>query len=114
MHGEVLARNDTLRKWLDCHKKAFVAANSETLRLVVEIDRRHPGLVDYSKSRVVADPYLIAEAMMLKAGLARINPLVVTEESDDPRRITKIPQVAQKYGISCINANKMLKREGLQ
>lgn len=114
MHGEVLARNDALRKWLDCHKKASVAANSETLRLVAEIDIKFPGLVDYSKSRVVADPYPIAVAIMLKAGLARINPLVVTEGPNNPRRTTKIPQVAQKYGITCINASKMLKREGLQ
>lgn len=114
VYNEVLARNDALRVWLGYHEKAFVEAGTETLRIVAEINREHPGLVDHNKKRDDADPYLIAVARMSKAKLVSNNPLVVTEESDNSRKTTKIPQVALKYGIQCIDAGKMLKREGLQ
>ena len=80
---------------------------------VVRINGRL-SLLGKSKRRPSADPHVIALAVVLRArGLFGRALGIVTEEADRPDRPTRIPSVARRYGIPCINMDGLLGREGL-
>ena len=100
--------------WVDDRAKIFFKPDREMLDLVAQINDRFP-LLNKNKSEIGADPHVIALAVVLrKRGLPGRAPVVVTEEADHPNRPTKIPSVARRYGVSCINMDGLLGREGLR
>lgn len=91
----------------------FAKPDLDMLEQVVQINDRFP-LLNKTRHRLDADPYVIALAVVLrKRGLSGRTPVVVTEEANSPDRPTKIPFVARQYGISCIDLATMLELEGL-
>ena len=83
------------------------------LELVVQINTTHPSLTNYTVGAHEADPCVIALAVIRRRDGLSPPPVVVTEESNRPDKIGKIPYVAQKYEIPCINMADMLGQEGI-
>ena len=114
VYDEIEARQDGLLSWLSTRQQIFLKPNIDMLNLVVQINSKHPLLVNRNKGKYGADPHVIALAVLLRQlGLPGPAPVIVTEEADIPGRITKIPYVARQYDVSCIKIDVLLKREGI-
>jgi len=114
VYDEISARQDGLLLWADSHPQVFFRPNREMLDLVVQINNKYPLLVNKNKSKLGADPHVVALAVLLqRRSMFETPPVVVTEESNFPSKVTKIPYVAQRYDISCINMADLLRREGI-
>jgi hypothetical protein len=105
---EIIDQNDALAEWTKKNRNIFLPINEEIQMNVKDILKTHSNLIDLKKNMSVADPFLIAVAMMHKCA-------VVTEEkpSGGPER-SKIPDVCRAYGIECIRLLEMFKEEGLR
>ncbi|NPV60148.1 MAG: DUF4411 family protein [Actinobacteria bacterium] len=65
-----------------------------------------PMLVDTTRDRSTADPWVIAHAITEKA-------VVVTKESFAPRKI-KIPDVCKALSVECIDDHQLVKELGIR
>jgi hypothetical protein len=104
---------DDLSKWL---KRSSIPINKPTENVIacwkkiLGADPTHKLLVDNIKGRSLADPWLIAHAMDMKA-------TVVTKENVESamnsKRI-KIPNVCQNMGVRCIDDFAFIKEIGVK
>lgn len=111
VYDELSARNDELLSWISDRQEIFRDADTSMLELVVKINSKHPLLTRQNKAMPSADPHIIALAVILDRRGLSPPPVVVTEESNRPDRIAKIPYVADDYGVMCTNLDGMLRRE---
>lgn len=107
---ELDAGNDALTEWVDdlkginilSSKTANVINNyAKVIRYVAESDKYKKSALDNWSSGSVADPWLIAVAM--DGGYT-----IITNEKNvghitNPSKNAKIPDVAQHFGVNCIN-----------
>jgi hypothetical protein len=79
------------------------------LQEIYEKDPRHKRLVDSTKWRSVADPWVIAHAMSENA-------IVVTKEPYEPNSTdrVKIPNVCEAMGIEWMDDFRLIRELGLQ
>jgi len=108
---EISHIDDELYAWIKDKDYFFRPIDEEVQRClqIIFSDEKHHRLVDSSKFRSAADPWVIAHAMAEKA-------VVVTKESyeiNKTKRI-KIPNVCETMGIECINDFELLRRLGLK
>jgi len=98
-----------LRDWIASHKGIFlppVTAETEFVAKIFAV----PAFLQLVKQRQTlksgpcGDPFLIASAM-IKSGC------VVTEETKRENAI-RIPNVCEHFGISCVNLEGLMEREG--
>lgn len=105
---EIEKVDDKLTQWIKTRNHFFkeITENVQScLRNVLQFER----LVDSSKTRSVADPWVIAHAMAENA-------VVVTKEEPTPlltKRI-KIPDVCKELKVKCINDFQFLNEIGIQ
>lgn len=117
VYDEISAGRDRLWEWVDARQEIIFAESTlELLMLVAEINDKFPELADRNKEVLDADPYVVALAALPRrqqklSGIGQV--VVVTEEADCRDRPTKIPFVARKYRVSCINMAGLLEREGI-
>ncbi len=107
VYEEIIKTDDDLAAWLKdsnipIHK---IDGNvSQRLKDIYEANPRHKFLVDNTKQRSLADPWVIAHAINEKA-------CVVTKEEKvraiNSQRI-KIPNVCDNMGVQCINDFQMI------
>lgn len=105
---EIDKYDDNLKKWF--HDKSFLIKEINTsvqdcLKKIYAADKNHQRLVDSTKGRSAADPWVIAHAFSEGA-------TVVTKEfkesNPDTARI-KIPNVCENMGIKCIDDFEFIK-----
>lgn len=108
---------DSLFLWAKKNKSIFTEPPDEELRRVKEIfkEKRFRLLVSRKQQlsgKPVADPFLIAKAISLKA-------TVITEEKKYPKITEKtkklrIPEVCEKFNVPCMSLLEMMTQEGLK
>ncbi|MFC1783083.1 DUF4411 family protein [Planctomycetota bacterium] len=109
---EIIRIDDDLKKWLSDKKYFFREIDGivqECLLKIYQKDEKHRRLVDSTKQRSVADPWVIAHAMAENA-------IVVTKEiyEHNPTKRMKIPNVCEAMGIEWINDFDFIRALGLK
>jgi len=104
---EINKIDDNLGRWFKTKDHFFRPISKEVITClqVINRDEKNHRLVDSSKFRSIADPWVIAHAMAEHA-------VVVTKEeyeSNETKRI-KIPNVCESLGIECIDDFELIRR----
>jgi hypothetical protein len=103
---ELNNQEDDLFEWAKDHKKMFKDLDEVQVKLVREIVKNFPKLVDVGKTTADADPFIIALAKSKDW-------TVVTSEIPDPqRKKPKIPDVCQVYDVKCIPLVEFFREQG--
>ena len=103
---EIAKEDDELHNWLKTSQITIQQPNAEVcvnLKNIYDKDTSHVRLVDNTKKRSLADPWVIAHAMTFNA-------TVVTKEAfavDTKKRI-KIPNVCENMDVRWINDFKFI------
>lgn len=107
VYDEIVKTDDDLSKWLKSSFIPVIKTDSEVTNCLTEIyatDPNHKFLVDNTKARSLADPWIIAHAM-------NKNATVVTKEekitSSNTKKI-KIPNVCENMGVRWISDFQMI------
>lgn len=104
--NELNHQEDLLFDWAKKHKKMFRDLDEEQVKLVREIVKNFPKLIDSRKTTADADPFIIALAK--SKGWT-----VITSEIPDPqRKKPKIPDVCQEYSVKCISLVEFFREQG--
>lgn len=101
VYKEITDTNDELSEWMKDKEYMVRDTNTEVqkcLRKIYDANPAHLRLVDSTKGRSLADPWVIAHALAENA-------TVVTKEAFEarPTKRPKIPNVCHNMGIGCIN-----------
>ncbi|UCE62330.1 MAG: DUF4411 family protein [Phycisphaerales bacterium] len=104
---EVQKVDDDLLKWIKSHKEMFRPPDAEVQKEVQEILKRHTRLVDTKRGRSIADPWVIAQAVVCDA-------IIVTEELPSRGRSPKIPDVCEDLEIPYTNVLGLIREMGLK
>jgi len=105
VYNELEKKDDELFKWCkDRKEKMFVEIDDDIQGHVRRIMTAYPRLVDTSKGRSGADPFVIALA-------AAANPIMTVVTEEHPGK-TKIPDVCKKEGIKFRNLADLIEQEG--
>jgi hypothetical protein len=110
---EIHRTDDDLSKWLMKSRIKVRQVSEEVTLKVREVfakDKRHELLVDNTKQRSLADPWLIAHAMVENA-------CVVSKESKSTaahNKKVKIPDVCEAMGVRCIDDFRMIEELGIK
>jgi len=106
---EINQTEDNLFEWLKKSNIPIKTINEQVSKCLQDIyakDELHKCLVDNTKARSLADPWVIAHAINEQA-------IVVTKEEKvtavNSRRI-KIPNVCDNMGVACINDFELIRR----
>ncbi|TET91938.1 MAG: DUF4411 family protein [Methanomassiliicoccales archaeon] len=104
---ELKGVDDEILKWARRFKEMFKESDEDQLQEVADILARFPGLIDPTKTKPEADPFLIALAK--SSGWT-----VVTSERPrtSPNARPKIPDVCKSYGIRCISLVEFFRERG--
>jgi predicted nucleic acid-binding protein len=105
VYDEILKENDEIAKWVSERKNKIVKnLSQEAYYLAKEImsHPEHQKLVDLKSTRAAsaADPFLIAEASISGARIVT-HEVKMTVQSNS--RKTKLPNVCEALGVSCIH-----------
>jgi len=106
---EIEKKDDNLFEWVSSRDHLFRAIDDnvqDCLRQIFETEAHHR-LVDSSKFRSIADPWVIAHAMAEKA-------IVVTKEEFEthPTKRVKIPNVCKAMSVEWIDDFELIRRLG--
>lgn len=105
---EIKKQDDGLCEWCRQREYLFAAIDEAVQQEVRGVLKQFPGLIAITKSRSMADPWVIAHALVSDS-------TVVTEEArSDPRKPAKhpkIPDVCDAPGIPCVNFVGLLRQE---
>ena len=109
---EIIKTEDALADWLKGSGIPIYPPDSNVTEAVAAIfakDARHMLLVDNTKGRSQADPWVIAHAICENA-------CVVTKESKvtESDRKVRIPNVCESMGVRCINDFDMIRELGIR
>ena len=102
---------DVLSKKVKPLKEYFKTMKYGQLKLVADIVKKFPGLIDPSQEKEQADPWLIAIAIEEKTKNPSLETCVVSEESETKPH--KIPAVCTHYKIKHLNLDRFYKDIGL-
>lgn len=113
VYQEIIRTDDDLNKWIRGSKIPVLMPDTNVtniLRTIFEADPLHQTLVDNTKKRSLADPWVIAHALNEKA-------VVVTKEEKvtaaNASRI-KIPNVCENLGVPWINDFEFIERMNIR
>jgi hypothetical protein len=123
--GEILFRDDELKRWTDDHDKIFQATDYAVIEKTREVLSIFPEMSDFnSQNNAQADPFLIGLALVhtdpAQHRLSKREVIVVSEETSDLEKnpklpfsqIKKIPDACNHFKLKCINHLEMFKMEG--
>jgi len=99
-----LDNNEEILKWIKNSGLQFAGFTSEETRLIPELQRHFPNLINWNSDENAADPWIITLAITQKL-------TVITEEKKKPNA-HKIPNVCEYFGIECINLLGLFGKEG--
>jgi hypothetical protein len=106
---------DMLTAWLIPKKNCFQKDSVEQALLVASIVERCPGLIDPGNEKEQADPWLIAQAIVLsrQTGLFEtIEYVVVTQENKQSSK--KIPQACKQFEIDSMNLKEFFHENSIK
>ncbi len=113
VHSEIVRTDDDLSKWLKSSQIPIKKIDEQVAKCLIDIyttDPIHKNLVDNTKARSLADPWVIAHAL-------RENAVVVTKEE----RVTaknstkiKIPNVCDNMKVRWINDFQFIEELGIK
>lgn len=113
VYDEIVRTDDDLSKWLKTSKIPIKKIDEQVTKCLKDIysaDPNHKFLVDNTKARSFADPWVIAHAL-------RENAVVVTKEEKvtalNSTKI-KIPNVCDKMNVSWINDFQLIEELGIK
>ncbi len=112
VYDEIVRTDDDLSKWLKSSKIPVRKIDEQVTKCLKDIysaDPNHKYLVDNTKARSLADPWVIAHALKEKA-------TVVTKEEKVTAINTtkiKIPNVCEKMNVSWINDFQLIIELGI-
>jgi hypothetical protein len=113
VYDEIIRTDDDLSKWLKTSKIPIKKIDEQVTRClkdIYEADPNHKFLVDNTKARSLADPWVIAHAL-------KENAVVVTKEEKvtavNSTKI-KIPNVCDKMNVSWINDFQLIDELGIK
>lgn len=108
VHREISRIDDELSKWIKLRSHLFRDVSDGVQQRLREVLQKFPRLVDSTKDRSMADPWVIAHALAENA-------TVVTKEraSESPKRI-KIPDVCDHFGVRWINDFQFVTEIGIR
>jgi rRNA maturation endonuclease Nob1 len=112
---ELQKRDDELTEWVKEHDLMFKEPTATQINIVQQILAKFPSFVKLNRKHD-ADPWVVALAYnLVKAKQSTINgtqldPIVVAHETLDGNKV-KIPYVCQNYGLQCIKAIEMFRKE---
>ncbi len=105
-----VAGQDELVEWVHQHPELFVPPSPELVEITANLVRKYPELAGFEKTKMHADPWVIAlafvESDLLQQGV------VVADESS--RRPTAIPSVCRTESVECVTHVEWFGREGWQ
>jgi hypothetical protein len=103
---ELERKDDDVYRWARERRRMFVPTDEDVQRVVQDILRDYPGLVDPKRERSGADPFVVAVARVKGC-------TVVTNErpTTSPTRV-KIPTVCQALGIRCLDLLQFIREKG--
>jgi len=108
---EIWKTDDDLKAWMEPREYFFKPIDDRVIECLQRVykDERNRRLVDSSKFRSLADPWVIAQAMAEGA-------VVVTKENyeTNPTRRIKIPNVCESVGMECIDDFELIRRLNLR
>ena len=108
---ELKKRRDHLAKWAQKHASMFKRDTAEIVKLVSEINKEFPELVDHEKLEEDADPFVVALAVAESRTLLKPECVVVTDEKY-VQGAQKIPHVCECYDLSYMTLHQMFMAEG--
>lgn len=100
---EIEKQDDDLTKWCKARPALFAELDDPIQQKVAYLLGKYPRMVDTSKGRSGADPFVVAYAMTQSPILT-----VVTEERGGSDRKPKIPSVCLAESLRCINLLDLL------
>lgn len=112
VYNEIVQTDDDLSKWLKLSKipiRKIDKQVTECLKEIYSSNPNHKYLVDNTKARSLADPWVIAHAL-------RENAIVVTKEEKVTAINTtkiKIPNVCENMNVPCINDFQLIVELGI-
>ena len=113
VYDEIFRTDDDLSKWLKTSKMPIKKIDEQVTKCLKDIysaDPNHKYLVDNTKARSLADPWVIAHAL-------RENAVAVTKEEKvtaiNSTKI-KIPNVCDKMNVSWINDFQLIEELGIK
>ena len=113
VYDEIVRTDDDLSKWLKSSKIPIKKIDEQVTKCLKDIysaDPNHKYLVDNTKARSLADPWVIAHAL-------KENAIVVTKEEKvtalNSTKI-KIPNVCDKMNVSWINDFQFIEELGIR
>jgi len=106
---EIEKTDDALSEWTQARQHMFREETSKANTYLREILARFPRLIDSSKGRSMADPWVIAHAMADAA-------IVVTKELPVPRTSEKIkiPTVCEAFGVEWMDDFAFIDEVGIR
>ena len=99
---ELRPKNDALLGWAKANRDMFAEVTEEQTRLVTDILRKFPELIDPDKTIPDADPFVIALASTDGCS-------VVTEEKGTSTG--KIPGVCDHYQVQCLSLVEFFRQQ---
>jgi len=102
---ELKNKDDELLAWIKSRRHLFLPPTEQVQAAMKAIMATHPRLVDTSRGRSIADPWVIAQAQVSSA-------IVVTEEERRirPGKSPKIPDVCESLGIPYMSTLEFIRR----
>ena len=100
---EIDQAEDELSEWLK-DKSFFKEVNTDVQEKMRTIMDKYPKLVDATKGRSIADPWVIAHAQVEGATV------VTLEQKSKKKGRIKIPDVCEAENIDCIDIYKLINR----
>jgi rRNA-processing protein FCF1 len=113
VYDEIVKTDDDLSKWLKSSKIPIRKIDEQVTKCLKDIysaDPNHKYLVDNTKARSLADPWIIAHAL-------KENAIVVTKEEKVTAYNTtkiKIPNVCEKMNVPWINDFQLILELGIR
>lgn len=105
--NELEKKDDELHTWCKVRATMFADVDDATQEAMSHIMGTYPRLVDTSKGKSGADPFVIALAQSYEPTLT-----VVTEERGGSTNKPKIPFVCRQEGLRCINLLQLIEEQG--
>ncbi len=106
VYREIQKKDDELHGWCRTRSRTFLPISEELQDQVIEIMGAYPRLVDTSKGRSAADPFVV--------GLARLQSpswIVLSEENPGKASSPKIPDVCKAEGLRCLRLVELIQEE---
>ena len=114
VYQELEKQEDELLKWVKQRKRIFVKPDEENVVLVSDIMQEFPKLVNPQKLGPVADPFVIALAIVINRNLAMLGGECIVVSGEIPRgsKTAKIPDVCSHYNVKHFRVIDVISTEG--